>query len=340
MGTHPIFESDFDCLTDARKSVKSKEEKTTENMLESIVGSILNRFLGEYFENFSSANVNVGLWNGDAKVENLRMTHNALKTALNLPLAVTNGHLQTLELAIPWKNLGGEPTIMKLDGLKVEALVTDSVEHSAEDELRAKQKLLDFIETKLGAEAVVESTASNSEAYTNKVLKNLQVEIQNIEVKITDTQLGSTLGLRLGSLTLKTADTNWQEVGVMDHTAEDSRMFKIAKLENLAIYINSTENEETENQYILEPLTVLAHLQHNLKPDDDELRGDASINLQSIGLRLTSPQFRFVTSSIEKLERIRRNAKFRKGRPDATTKEDAKAWWRYAGNTVIQMYKI
>ena len=122
-------------------------------MLESIVGSILNRFLGEYFENFSSANVNVGFWNGDAKIENLRMTENALKTALNLPLAVRNGHLQMLQLAIPWKNLGGEPTIMKLDGLKVEAIVTESVEHSAEDELRSKQKLLDYIETKLDAEA-------------------------------------------------------------------------------------------------------------------------------------------------------------------------------------------
>ena len=307
-------------------------------MLESIVGSILNRFLGEYFENFSSANVNVGFWNGDAKIENLRMTENALKTALNLPLAVRNGHLQMLQLAIPWKNLGGEPTIMKLDGLKVEAIVTESVEHSAEDELRSKQKLLDYIETKLDAEAVVETTSSNSEAYTNKVLKNLQVEIQNIEIKIIDAQLGSSIGLYLGSLTLKTADTEWREVGVMDHTAEEARMFKIAKLENLGLFINS--DTDTEPQYILEPLTVLAHLQHNLRPNDNELRGDASINLQSIGLRLTSSQFRFITSSIEKLERIRRNAKFRKGRPSLSTKEDPKAWWRYAGNTVIQMYNI
>ena len=41
-------------------------------MLESIVGSILTRYLGDYFSNFSANNLNVGIWNGDAKIEGLR----------------------------------------------------------------------------------------------------------------------------------------------------------------------------------------------------------------------------------------------------------------------------
>ena len=71
-------------------------------MLESIVSSFLNRFLGDYFENFSSENLNVGILSGIATVENLHMTSTALQTMLNAPLTVTDGKLSKLHLQIPW----------------------------------------------------------------------------------------------------------------------------------------------------------------------------------------------------------------------------------------------
>ena len=71
-------------------------------MLESIVSNILNRFLGDYFENFSSENLSVGFLSGEATVENLKMTQSALKTIFNAPLSVTNGKLGKLTLKIPW----------------------------------------------------------------------------------------------------------------------------------------------------------------------------------------------------------------------------------------------
>ena len=71
-------------------------------MLESIVSSFLNRFLGDYFENFSSENLNVGILSGIATVENLHMTSTALQTMLNAPLKVTDGKLSKLHLQIPW----------------------------------------------------------------------------------------------------------------------------------------------------------------------------------------------------------------------------------------------
>ena len=71
-------------------------------MLESIVSSFLNRFLGDYFENFSSENLNVGILSGIATVENLHMTSTALQTMLNAPLKVTDGKLRKLHLQIPW----------------------------------------------------------------------------------------------------------------------------------------------------------------------------------------------------------------------------------------------
>ena len=42
------------------------------------------------------------------------MTPKALKIALGQPLEVKSGHLDKLEIQIPWKNLGDSPTVLKL----------------------------------------------------------------------------------------------------------------------------------------------------------------------------------------------------------------------------------
>ena len=63
----------------------------------------------------------VGFLSGEATVENLKMTSNALKTIFNAPLKVIDGKLGKLTLKIPWTDLQNKPTIMKLDGLSVVA---------------------------------------------------------------------------------------------------------------------------------------------------------------------------------------------------------------------------
>lgn len=42
-------------------------------MLESLVASLLNRFLGSYVENFDPKQLNIGIWSGDVKLKNLRL---------------------------------------------------------------------------------------------------------------------------------------------------------------------------------------------------------------------------------------------------------------------------
>jgi vacuolar protein sorting-associated protein 13A/C len=42
-------------------------------MLEGLVSSLLNRFLGAYIENFDPKQLNVGIWSGDVKLRNLKL---------------------------------------------------------------------------------------------------------------------------------------------------------------------------------------------------------------------------------------------------------------------------
>ena len=84
----------------------------------------------------------------------VRMTPKALKIALGQPLEVKSGFLEKLEIQIPWKALGDSPTILKLSGLNILALVKDDLEITPEDEHRQKTAILEQIESQREAKVI------------------------------------------------------------------------------------------------------------------------------------------------------------------------------------------
>ena len=47
-------------------------------MLEGLVATLLNRFLGMYVQNFDPKQLNIGIWSGDVKLRNLELRREAL----------------------------------------------------------------------------------------------------------------------------------------------------------------------------------------------------------------------------------------------------------------------
>lgn len=66
-------------------------------MLEGVIATLMNRFLGMYIKNFDSKQLNVGIWSGDVKLRNLELKKEALDQ-MKLPLNVLEGHLGQLTL--------------------------------------------------------------------------------------------------------------------------------------------------------------------------------------------------------------------------------------------------
>lgn len=66
-------------------------------MLEGVIATLMNRFLGMYIKNFDSKQLNVGIWSGDVKLRNLELKKEALDQ-IKLPLNVLEGHLGQLTL--------------------------------------------------------------------------------------------------------------------------------------------------------------------------------------------------------------------------------------------------
>merc|ERR1711964_726058 len=92
------------------------EEKTSRMVFESLVVDLMNRFLGDYVENLDRSQLKLGIWGGDAVLQNLDLKESALDE-LDLPVRIKVGHIAKLTLKIPWKNLYEEPVVAELDGV-------------------------------------------------------------------------------------------------------------------------------------------------------------------------------------------------------------------------------
>ena len=83
-------------------------------VFETVLVDILNRFLSPYVKNLDSSQIQVSVWSGDIRLDNLELKENALEQ-FNIPVRVHFGFLDKFRAKIPWKNLYNEPTIVEID---------------------------------------------------------------------------------------------------------------------------------------------------------------------------------------------------------------------------------
>ena len=105
-------------------------------MLESVLASVLNRFLAPYVDGLNTKQLNVGIWSGDVKLRNLRLKRSALDK-FRLPVDVKEGYLGQLTLSIPWSNLKGKPVRVLVENVSLLASPRDAsmeVDEKEEDE--------------------------------------------------------------------------------------------------------------------------------------------------------------------------------------------------------------
>lgn len=268
-----------------------------------------------------------------------RTCESALAKALQLPFLVTEGKLARLDLKIPWTDLANKPTFLKLEGLSINATVTDTVHISEIDELAIKRSLLDHIESRREAKAIA-AQANNandtaSEAYFDRILRNLHVEISSITVNIVDDKLQGNFGFHLNSLSLRTTNENWTEEA--SGVTNNAPVFKVAKMSQLGIFITPMGKAM---QHILEPLTMVSHIKHKLHAGEKEEKGSAELTIEELKLCLSRDQFKFTARLFEKLERVKRKARFDKYRPRVGVSGNARQWWKYAFKTIKVQHGI
>lgn len=341
-------------------------------VLESVVADLLNRFLGDYVENLNKSQLKLGIWGGNVALDNLQIKENAL-SELDVPFRIKVGQIDKLTLKIPWKNLYGEAVVATLEGLYLLIVPGASIKYDAEKEEKYlqdnKQKELARIEEALKKAAEKDKTKEEKkdtflEKLATQVIKNVQVKITGIHVKyeddITDPQRPISLGITLGELSLLTTNENWKPSILNDATKV---IYKLLCLDSLSAYWNvhskmyyhgsheqildqlkggipHGDNQPQDYQYIFRPVSASARvfINPNAEVELKTPKLDCNVEVQRIAIELTKPQYLSMIDLLESIDYMVRNAPYRKFRPNVSVHKNARQWWKYAGDSVLEVH--
>ncbi|CAH8497176.1 unnamed protein product [Schistosoma guineensis] len=338
-------------------------------VFESIVVELINRYLGSYIEALNASQLKIGLLGGNAQLDNLDIKANAFDD-LDLPVKVLQGHISSLTLKIPFKNLFTEPTIAELTGLYVLIVPNIAMKYDEAKEKRyakeLKQKELVSLETaRLKPKNSNDSKADSfGEKLAAQVIKNLQISIKDIHIRYEDSfsipNRTFSLGLTLSELTFQTCDINQKPIFIKD---ESIRQFiKFVKLTSLGVYWNpmstkfaekakvplrsamrnsiaSPDNLNTGFHYLVKPISSTAMLHIHTRPEETNYsipQMDLVINFAEIELCFSLSQYHDITCFLEAQDRIVTQGKYRKYRPLTPISQNYKVWWQFAYNAVLE----
>ncbi|KAI5287454.1 hypothetical protein KEM54_005985, partial [Ascosphaera aggregata] len=218
-------------------------------MLEGLVATLLNRFLGMYVKNFDTTQLNIGIWSGDVKLRNLELRREALDQ-LHLPLNVVEGYLGELTLSIPWSNLRSKPVKVNIQDVFLLAAPQMDAEFDPEDEKKRAQALkikkldnADLLKDQNVAGTSQEDQLKNqsfTQSLVNAIVDNLQVVIRNVHVRYEDSIATPgtpfAVGLTIKELSAVSTDESWIPTFIQSTSGTSH---KLAVLENLAVYWNT-----------------------------------------------------------------------------------------------------
>ena len=219
------------------------------NMLEGLVASLLNRFLGMYIKNFDPNQLQIGIWNGEVTLKNLELRKEALDQ-LKLPVNVVEGHVGYMHLVLPLSNPRGKPVKVDIDEVFLLAAPKEDAEWNEEDEEKRAQAVkmeklenIELLKERNSAGLSPEEQTKNQsflDSLITAVVDNLQISVKNIHIRYEDSIAAPghpfALGITLKEFSAVSTDENWKPTFVQ---GSSTTTHKLAKLGSLAIYWNT-----------------------------------------------------------------------------------------------------
>lgn len=234
-----------------------------------------------------------------------------------------------LVLKIPWKNLYSMPVVVDIEDLYLlvapnavvsyDAVKTEAAAHAA------KLVELEAAEAARQREKDKELPVADktfTEKLVAQIINNVQIRIRNVHIRYEDRStsvIPFALGITLGTLEVHTTDKDWNKTFLAEAL---SKVFKVAKLDGLAVYMNCSidmfefhavdkynqlfletiahQSFRPEGyQYVLGPITSLARLKLNMNPELERPafvtpKMDLSLDMEKLAVGLTRAQYQVI----------------------------------------------
>lgn len=215
---------------------------------------VLEQTIGKYVRNLDAESLNVAVWSGKIALTNLELDVDAVNAELDrqaaeapnlaVPLEVIKGKFESLQVDVPWASLTSRSVVLRAKGLHVHVrprdrlATTDHLQASvASEEARAekirtaREQSIQLSEKYRQQALAVRKLAAESEPtkqsfssrLVRRILENIQIEIQNVHISLTDAE--GSAGVVLESLSLVTTDRDGKQVFVDRTTGHDQTFF-------------------------------------------------------------------------------------------------------------------
>ncbi|KAG8981485.1 hypothetical protein FRB94_008774 [Tulasnella sp. JGI-2019a] len=337
--------------------------------MKQIVSYGLNQFIAPYVDNFDSDKLGGALYSGVVKMKDLRIKKGALDN-LRLPVDVLEGQLGELTIRVPYTSLRSKPVEAIIEDLYLLVVpVSGGHVDLEEDQRRALEAKLqrlanaELLQTR-GATEISDDTQKNQgfvQALFGTILNNLQITIKNIHIRYEDNVSVPghpfAAGITLAEFTARTTDGQWQSSFI---PAGAGAIFKLAKLESLALYFNTDEksisgleskeflstfksliadrDRTPDHQYLLRPVTGEARIIMNKKVDKETPHVDVEVHFEDLGFILDDDQYRDTISMIDMYHFYVRQAQYKRQRPskEAMEANPRLAMLKFAGEAILK----
>ncbi|KAF8366090.1 hypothetical protein PRIPAC_83919 [Pristionchus pacificus] len=291
-------------------------------VFESLVADLLNRFLGDFVDNLDSSQLNIGIWGGDVKLENLEIKESALDD-LDLPAKKNAKEIK-------------EKTLTRLE------------------EARKNRRKPPDPQADSFAEKMVAQVIKNLQV----AVHNVHVRFED---KYTNRSRPFAAGVTLAALQLDTTDSNWKKtihkdaVKIVHKLVElnslavywDSDVKLISdltdkmKIRHLLREFIAAGEHRPKTKYILEPIRMQAKLSLNQKPETDESNWkipkiDLVVDMDQLTMAIGKMQYQDLLLFLEAQERFGLATQYLKHRPNLNEyKGHYKEWWLFAYKSIL-----
>ncbi len=256
---------------------------------------VLEQTIGKYVQNLDAESLNVAVWSGKIALTNLELDVDAVNTELDrqaaeapnlaVPLEVVSGQFESLEVDVPWASLTSRSVVLRATGLQVHVRPYDRLattdhlhvsvpsEEARANKIRtAREESIELSENYRQQAAAVRKLAADSEPtkqsfssrLVRRILENIQIEIQNVHISLTDAE--GSAGVVLQSLSLVTTDKDGKQVFVDRTTGQDQTfLYKTLLLDGLGVYL---DHQDSATEKFVTAKTSLGAISETSSTDD------------------------------------------------------------------------
>lgn len=216
----------------------------------------MDKYLKDYFENFSMESLSIGL--SKIELNNLIFSQKILEGA-SIPIRLKFGMLGNLTIQInSYFDLANEGVKIKISNVFIclemldvdkwnDALVIKKYQESKRASLKTLQNNTDIVY----AEFQHEETSSFSPEYLQKIAANTSIEIENVYLMYEDKSFKFQIGVLLPKIEVNSIN----KLGELIDCVEDcSVLFKLLKVQDVSFFVNHEKYKPINDLLINAPI--------------------------------------------------------------------------------------